>query len=223
MKRSLVLLFVGAPLFASTHASAQQGPAEQQQQQQPAAPPPERTWYGWQTLSTDAAAVAALAAGLSIRNDSFHLCDTCDAERYVNPHSILEATGVLSYLGGGLLVHLAHHQRKKGFYSLALRAAAPAAGALVGGVTGWSVACTGGSHWCFGSQLGDWLEGTAFGAALGFFAAVVLDASAFAYEDHPAVPKPASAAGGWQVVPVAALPRDMTGRSTPSFGLAGVF
>jgi hypothetical protein len=230
MKLSLVLLSAVALVSAAGPAAAQPEPP---QKPSPESTAPERTWYGWQIMGTDAAAVAVLAAGLSIHNDSFHVCDTCDAERYLNPHSLVEASGVLLYLGGGLIVHIAHHQTRKGFRSLALRAAAPAGGAfvglLLGGIIGASEPnpCAHSDGGSFAPCLGPGVGGAALGAAIlggiGLVVAPIIDHSMLAYADRPVVSRPAATAAGWQVVPNVAFPSDSAGRMTPSLGVSGVF
>jgi hypothetical protein len=227
MKLSLVFCLAMAIASAASGAAAQQ--QEPPKTPTPESAPPDRVWYGWQLLGPDAAAVALLAAGLTVSDGSFHVCDACDADHYVNPHTLLQASGVLVYLGGGLLVHLAHHQRRKGLYSFALRAAAPTGGALVGATIGAVVGasqsnpCIGNPR-CPGPGYTDYgLVGMAIGAGLGLVAAPIIDSSVLAYEDRPVESKPASVAGGWQIVPVPALPRDVAGRMTPTLELAGVF
>jgi hypothetical protein len=227
MKLSLAFCLAVAIVSAAGGAAAQQ----QESTKAPATEggPPATIWYGWQLLGPDTVAVALIAAGLTISDGSFHVCDACDANRYVNPHTLLEASGVLVYIGGGWLVHLAHHQRKKALYSFVLRAATPGGGALVGGLLGAVVGasqpnpCAGSGSLCFGPGIGDAFLGMAIGAGLGLVAAPIIDYSVLAYEDRPVEARPAAAAAGWQVVPVAAVPRDMAGRMAPSLGFAGVF
>jgi hypothetical protein len=231
MKRARTVPFAVAVLFAASTARAQQEPQEKREETHPPdSGTPERTWYGWQLIGPDLAAISVIAAGMSIRNDSFHVCDTCDADRYLNPHSILEASGVLIYLGGSALVHIAHGQSRKAAYSLALRAGGPVVGAGAGFLTGAIIGsfvpdtCTNSTLFCLPPAAVGAVVGTGIGGAIGLVAAPIIDYSVLAYEDRPAAAtQPAGAARRWQVVPVAALPRDAAGRLSPAFGLAGVF
>ena len=89
------------------------------------ADPPEpatRTWYGYQTLLTDGAAVAMFAGGAA------------------TDHAALGAgSGALTYFLAAPLVHLAHDNRSGAGKSLALRLLAPVGGALVGGTFGYAI------------------------------------------------------------------------------------
>src|SRR5262245_27043284 len=100
MKPTLTLAATTAIFLSDAHARAD------------AVEEPKHTssWYGWQTLSTDAAAAALVA--LSTAPDS------------LTPKTILGTAGVATYILGGPIVHTAHSQWGKAGVSLLLRVAA---------------------------------------------------------------------------------------------------
>jgi hypothetical protein len=132
-----------------------------------ASPPPApqsaspRRWYGWQTLLTDAAALALGWPGVSTASES----------RVSG--AVVVMTGA-TYLLGGPVVHVAHGNMGTGVGSLALRGAPLAlmAPAYLG--------CNG-IECAFPFLLGGWL---------GIVAAVTLDAAVLAYDEpKDAAPK----------------------------------
>lgn len=144
----------------------------------PVAPPSGRTWYGWQNLTADGAAVVFLvfAAGASGQgNDS------------------LAWASLTTYALGGPIIHLAHGNPGTALGSVALRVGAPIGGAMLG--------CgAGGGDGEFGC-----LGGAALGFLAGYVTAVAVDAGALAYEEHEA-PRGYSKARPL-VVPTAGLTR----------------
>jgi hypothetical protein len=80
----------------------------------PKLPPPdedpvvESTWYGWQTLVSDAASIAALVSGIGLDN------------------SVIGVAGVGGYLFGAPIVHWYHGAIGTGFSSLGIRVGASA-------------------------------------------------------------------------------------------------
>jgi len=111
-------------------------------------------WYGWQTLSFDAAAITSLGVAARVRTND-------------------EVYGYLAlflYTFGGPTVHWGHGNVGRGFGSLGVRVGAPIVlGAAMCGAAG-------GDGW-------DCLGGWAFGAFLGVTAASAIDAGALAYDE----------------------------------------
>ena len=122
----------------------------------------QRHWYGWQTLSTDAAAI-----GFSITAAVLHGND-----RIQTPLMLIAAG---SYLLGGPIVHFAHGHQGKGFLSLAMRLGLPV---VAGGTMALAPNCRSGD--CLGGGL------LMVGAGLlGMIASSAIDAAAIAREDVP--------------------------------------
>jgi hypothetical protein len=132
-----------------------------------APPAPQRLesrWYGWQTLTTDGAAIALLV-GTQLASGGA-------------PPGPLETTGyalgTLSYVFGGPIVHFAHRNPGRGFASFALRVPAP----IITGLAAMGVYC--------GLEPGEYcgLIGVPFaGAAI--LAAIAIDAAVFGYDEVP--------------------------------------
>jgi hypothetical protein len=103
-------------------------PAPQPTPTQPAPPPApykpsthtEKTWYGWQNLVVDAAAVTVLAIGAANWNGG----------------SGLRVAGGLGYVFGSPVVHWIHGNIGPGFGSLGMRVLLPPIGLVVGLVVG---------------------------------------------------------------------------------------
>ena len=86
---------------------AYSSPAKQRDAGQGHPPDGPTTWYGWQTLTTDALSVGLVVVGSS------------------NGSSGVALLGVGTYLAGGPVVHAAHHRPNAIAGSLGLRVAAP--------------------------------------------------------------------------------------------------
>lgn len=133
-------------------------------------------WYGWQTLTTDAASVTFLV-GFGVasgrNNDS--------------TAAVFATACAGAYFLGGPIVHAAHDNWGKAAGSLGLRVGAPFAGALLGLVL--ASAGDGGNDMA-GAM-------SAVGAMLGIATAVTVDAAVLGYEtvhDEPVV-MPAAGTG----------------------------
>jgi hypothetical protein len=126
----------------------------------------ERRWYGWQTLTTDAAAIALLVGTFAVTES--------DDTSIIGPLPTTTYTlGVLSYALGGPIIHFAHKNPGRGFGSFALRVLVPIAViALSAGI-----ACQGGGDFCG-------LIAVPFGGAA-IISAIVVDAAVFAYDEVP--------------------------------------
>lgn len=125
--------------------------------------PTRRVWYGWQTLTTDGAALVLAGAISGTESDG--------------AAAGLGLASLAAYTLGGPVVHAAHGSPGKMGISLALRVGAP----LVLGGAGY-VAFGGGT-----SSKNDW--GAALGGALGVFfgvaGAVAIDAAVLARKTVP--------------------------------------
>jgi hypothetical protein len=124
-----------------------------------------RQWYGWQTLSTDGAALSLLVlSGALLSNDN------SDSGGFALD-SVELAAG--TYVLGGPIVHAAHQNWGAAAASLGLRVGLPLTGILFG-----SAGCANDSdtHLCGAVGLG---------ALLGIGTAIAVDASALGYEQVP--------------------------------------
>jgi hypothetical protein len=122
-------------------------------------------WYGWQTLLTDAGALSLLVVGTSL-----------DLRQATLVHAI-QITGASSYLLGAPTVHWLHGHPSKALESVGLRLAAPAASGLLGYGIG-ALAC--GKNDDSDASCPAVLGGV--GLALGFGAAIAIDAAVLARE-----------------------------------------
>lgn len=116
-----------------------------------------REWYGYLTLSSDAAAVGVLAIGQTSRVSSYR-----------------ENTAWVSLFIYGLgapTIHWAHGNVGTGFASVGLRVGGP----IVLGFAGCAVDGSKGEFGCLG--------GFALGLLLGTVSAVIVDATALAYKE----------------------------------------
>ena len=163
---AVALLAIAGPAHADAPGTprqpppvAQPGPAAQMAQPVPTYRDYQRRqqkshWYGWQTLIVDGGVIvgSTVLAGASG-----------------------EAAGVLlvtGYFFGGPIVHWSHGQVGRGFADLGIRVGAP----LVLATLGYLVFNRGGSADVAGAV------GAVLGFGLGVVAAIVIDASALAYE-----------------------------------------
>lgn len=166
----LVLAFLARPVVAHADAPTDYGPprmASPSSLPPPPLPPPppppitREVSYAYQTLLSDGAAAALLAAGL-LRDD---------ADFGVNLYS----TGLAIYALGAPTVHFAHGQLGNGFRSLGVRVGLPLLGMLAGGLVGPKRDSCDDSSSCNRSSLG-----TGIGLGLGALAAAALDAGLLA-------------------------------------------
>jgi hypothetical protein len=157
------------------------------------APPTKDSWYGWQTLLVDAAALGMVLAA------------PAGGEHTRDP---LLVAGVGTYALGGPAVHLAHAGVGRALGSLALRAGLPIGGAFVGMALG-----TASDH------SGDAIAGGLVGFGLGLVGAVAIDASLVAWEEG--TPKPRDAAPPPK--PLAFAPSVAVTPHGASLGVVGAF
>jgi hypothetical protein len=125
----------------------------------PGSPSEKTIWYGWQTLTTDAAALTLLLSG-AVVNESNN--GTAEAFAYAS---------AATFVFGGPVVHAAHENWGRAFGSLGLRVGAPIVGAFIGAAL---EDCSGGDF-CG-------LSGAAVGFTAGIGTAVALDAAVLARE-----------------------------------------
>jgi hypothetical protein len=199
--RLLIAALVASSLSLASSVALAEGPD--------AAPPPAAaetkapatsTWYGYQTLATDAVAgllaIPALTSSSSATQQGFGV-----------------GTAVM-YGVGAPLVHFSHGRVGAGFADLGIRAAAPLLGALVGFAAG------GGGF----ASIGGAVEG--FGVGMG--GAVAVDAALLAYDpastDAPAAPAPVRpAAKAATLEPAVAVTPERTGGTRATVGVLGTF
>ncbi|HWZ87786.1 MAG TPA: hypothetical protein VNW92_03020 [Polyangiaceae bacterium] len=161
-------------------------------------------WYGWQTLSTDGAAIGVLLlAGTFIRND-----DTDSQRDAADSVLVLSAA---TYALGGPIVHVAHRQWGKAVTSTGLRIGLPVTGILIGAAL---------------DRCGPYSDsdtcgaiGPGVGMLLGIGAAIALDASALAYEPVPV----ASATRARQPLATTAAPFVIADARHALLGVSGTF
>lgn len=179
------ILFAALPvlLLATTEASAQVAPAANpyafhRREEAPRS-------YGWQTITADGATVVTTI-----------LVSQSESAPWVF---------LGGYLFSGPVIHWAHGNVGTGFGSLAMRAAAPIAGAYMG----CALDSGGGGYGCLG--------GAALGLLAGYITAVTVDAAALAYEDASGEQRVAKRTTP-TIVPSAAFRRDGA-----TFGLQAMF
>lgn len=157
---------------------------------EPAAASPRReqrdTWYGWQTLSADGAALTLGAAGI--------------ASGAAAGSGELMATAVL--LGGASFVlttpilHASHGRAGRGVASFAMRSGGMFVSAVTGVALYTGIACNTSSTACAGELggLDENLIGGGLGLGIGALTSIAIDAAALAWEPEPATAEPASQA-----------------------------
>jgi hypothetical protein len=124
------------------------------------------TWYGWQTLTTDGAAI--LLSVMALRSN-----DTPSS----NIANTLGWLSVGTFVAGGPIVHFAHGSAGKGLGSLALRVGLPiVAGGL--GAMAERTQCSGGDFCGLG--------GTFLGGLAGVVGTIVIDSAVLGHERVPA-------------------------------------
>lgn len=128
-----------------------------------AAPVLHERWYGWQSLSTDGAALLLLIAAGASSDQRNHLPD------------VLAYGAVGMYLLGGPVTHFAHDNPGRGLGSLALRAGLP----IAFGALGYNL------EDCSGDENYDLcgFPGALVGGVLGIGSAIAIDAAALGFEE----------------------------------------
>ena len=144
------------------------------------------TWYGWETLGCDAAAIAVLLLGAAVDTTWPPTLDEAPNPRPLAFAAV--ASGI--YLAGPTTVHFVNGDLWQGFASAGLRIAMPLVGFILGSRAGLALQAQG---------TGAAADG-AFGAVAGGVTAMVIDASALGwhrwYGSEPAARVPLLAAGG---------------------------
>lgn len=155
---------------------------------------PARSWYGWQTLTFDAAGVATVILGASANNGGVSL------------------VGASLYALGGPAVHLGHGQYAPAAASLGMRLGLPIGGALGGALIG-ELTCT--DHGKHDEEFPCPAAGAALGFVSGILTAIVVDAAVLAREpEAPSVTSPTA---------LRLSPQLAFERHSAQIGLAGAF
>jgi hypothetical protein len=145
-----------------------------------------KTWYGWETLGCDAAAIAVLLLGAAVDTTSPPTLDDAPRPRPLAFAAV--ASGI--YLAGPTTVHFANGDLWQGFASAGLRIAMPLVGFILGSRAGSALP---------GQSTRASADG-AFGAVAGGVTAMVIDSSALGwhrwYGSEPADRMPLLAARG---------------------------
>ncbi len=127
------------------------------------APADAKEWYGAPMVFADVASVASIVIGLVVE----------DHHSKAAPGLLIAGAG--AYLSGGPIVHVVQHRTRTGVTSLALRGAAPLAGALAGTIVGAAIgsrmSCGANDNCAFGGLA----PGFAVGLAAGGITAMVVD------------------------------------------------
>lgn len=137
------------------------------------APTPTRTWYGWQTLGTDAFAVASIAIAIASEEGD-----------------VLPGLGLGTYVLGGPIVHASHGNWGRAAGSFGMRTAFPV---ITGAVVYALNTCepddptddTDSDDWC---ELG-WGLAALTGGVIGTSIASVIDASVLGWQREEPTPK----------------------------------
>ena len=125
----------------------------------------EVSWYGWQTLLSDAASGSVMLTGATLLKDHDGLS------------TAVVVSGLMGYELGAPVVHILHHQRGHAPASLGLRLGLPLLGGLAGVGIG-AMACNPDES----RQIPCTFTGLLIGGAIGMVAAPIIDAFALAYE-----------------------------------------
>jgi hypothetical protein len=192
-RRSLLLLAFVLPVAAASlvSSSARVDVADKA--------PAETVWYGWQTLTTDAASLAL--AGLSLASDG------PGSER------VFGVTAASAFVLGAPIVHAAHGNLGRGVGSLALRVGMPALGLVVGVLVGSALPTSNtGTFSDLDNAVSNIAYGVLVGTLVGAAGASAIDAGALAREKLPATSREASASRGalrpLQMTPTFAVARE---------------
>jgi hypothetical protein len=182
---------IGAAGGGSAHA----------QQRESAADSAPGTWYGWQILLTDGAAVSLVGLG------------TLSSSNGVAIDSAIASS--LVYFGGGPIVHGLHDRGLAAGESFGLRLGLPFTMGLIGAGGAWALSggCGSGS----GCMLNPG-EGALGGALFGIAAASVIDIAVLAHE-----PRARDASTGLSLRPTPVWIREAGRSDAPGLGVAGVF
>lgn len=210
MRTHLALLFTAlsvasfallAPAVAHADESAPP-PAER------TAPEATSTWYGYQTLATDGAALSmglgSVASGAS------------------RSATVFGAAGLGTYALGGPIVHFAHGEVSRGFVDLGIRAAAPLVLGVGGGIIGGRTAPS--SNDADKSLANGYVgvtQGATIGALVGAITASAIDAIFLAHDERPAQARPAPAAA--RMSPDVNVAREAQGGGRATVGVTGTF
>jgi hypothetical protein len=100
-------------------------------------PKPETSWYGWQTLLSDAATIGLGALAYAADDAKY---GSPSPQNYELGANALFAAGVATYALGGPAIHWAHGNGRKGLASLGLRVGMPLGGFIAGLLIG-NAAC----------------------------------------------------------------------------------
>ncbi len=170
----------------------------------PAAPPPaQEEWYGWQTLTSDGAALLLVSASLILGSSQSSVDDG------------LARGGILLYGLGAPTIHIFHGRGWLMPLDLGLRVLLAGAGALAAASLGL---LSGLLTFDPGAGFDRAINGLRWGAITGAVASMSIDAILFARKPAPPAPASQPAASTLRVAPFAG-----TARGAPVAGLAGAF
>jgi hypothetical protein len=179
LSSSLAVALVAVPALA--HAQVETSAVDTQETNEPApstATAPAKTaqpaaqtesyWYGWQTLTSDAASISAVGTGIKFET------------------APLAYLGVAGYYLGAPIVHIAHGRVGVAFASLGLRLGLPSLGGAIGFATAGP--CTESERrGFFGCAFHGWNE-AAIGGLIGLGAAIAIDSALLAHGKRPVDP-----------------------------------
>jgi hypothetical protein len=205
------LAIVASSLVVRTvHAqSPPEAPLDAPASPPPAAPPTPWTWYGWQILLSDGAAVAtfvgaeAIAAGTPSDSAGRNVADA------------LVALSASQYVFGGAAVQAGHRQWVRAAVSVGDRLLIPATGFVLGIAIGAGQPAT-------ESDISPAFQDALIGMLLGMAAADVVDVAALSTVRSADVPRPSVSGVEW--LPFASIASDPAHRrETPIVGALGRF
>ena len=154
-----------------------------------------RRWYGWQTLSTDAAAGALFLAAIA-----------------ADHNAPLYGASAVTFSVGAPAIHIAHGNWQRSLASFALHVFTPMCGAVIGGGTTAPAAST-------ADDSQDPARRILMGVGIGGLLASAVDGLFLAYETRAPQPPPA----GNQLVRLDPLPQLMVLRQGVALGYSGQF
>jgi hypothetical protein len=97
------------------------------------APETPSSWYGWQTLLSDASMTGLFIVGATLDDAKY---TSGSYQTYQDLSNVSVAIGLATYVLGAPAVHLLHDQKQEAAASFALRLGLPLAGGLAGGLIG---------------------------------------------------------------------------------------
>jgi hypothetical protein len=171
------------------------------------APPGATSWYGYQILLVDAAAIATTLWG-SV------------SEEYGTGYGL----AITLFVTGGPVIHALHHHTARALASAALRVGLPVLCMIAGG--GIGAASAGPPPPDNYASFPVWLPGAAAGLSLGILGAMIADDAFLAWDEEPApteLPQSLASRPSFTIAPRLSVARDREHGDRTTVGVGGTF